>query len=239
MYYEITPKGWAADFIDAYWYYGNTSLDTECSLVLPDGCTDIIFSRFEDHCESHVIGCMTSPLQISLQSHISKYGIRIKAGYAKCFLPFPLSELTNKQYRLDEILRKDFSSIISNSFILEPEMVFNLLETSLHNILFESNINHTICEAVHLIKSYKGTLSISSLTDELNISQRQLERIFADNVGVSPKMFSRILRFQYVSQIIKEQKNSSILSIALEAGYWDQSHFCKEFKEFSGGNFKD
>jgi AraC-like DNA-binding protein len=88
----------------------------------------------------------------------------------------------------------------------------------------------------HIIQT-KGLVSVSSLADRYASSPRNFERKFKEFAGFSPKLFSRIVRFQ---STIKEfgQTDRSLTDIAYDFGYYDQSHFIRDFKEFSGYNPK-
>jgi AraC-like DNA-binding protein len=76
-------------------------------------------------------------------------------------------------------------------------------------------------------------VSIPSFASDCNLSRRQFERKFKDFAGFSPKDFFRIVRFK---NVLKEsrQQNKSLAQIAIDSGYYDQSHFTHEFKKFSG-----
>ena len=84
--------------------------------------------------------------------------------------------------------------------------------------------------ALKLIKKNPGFLKIEELANSLNISRRFLEKEFKKYVGMTPKKYTQIERFK---KILKN-KGCKLLDVALEYGYYDQSHFIKEFKEFSG-----
>jgi transcriptional regulator GlxA family with amidase domain len=65
------------------------------------------------------------------------------------------------------------------------------------------------------------------------ITERQLERLFKKYIGLSPKFYSRIIRFNHIFQLVKE-KRISWLEITHLSGYFDQSHFIRDFKAFTG-----
>lgn len=83
-----------------------------------------------------------------------------------------------------------------------------------------------------------GSISVKSLYDWCGISQRQLEKRFINAAGASPKHFTRITRFLNVCKQIrmrmKQGVNIHLTHITQEFGYFDQSHFIREFKVFSG-----
>jgi AraC-like DNA-binding protein len=82
----------------------------------------------------------------------------------------------------------------------------------------------------------KGQVTIESLSKEFNISARQLERKFSSAVGLSPKFFTRIIRFQNIFRLVQNKQINSLTMLSYESGYYDQAHFIKDFKEFSGIN---
>ena len=68
------------------------------------------------------------------------------------------------------------------------------------------------------------------------ISKRRFEQVFNEQVGLTPKLFCRIRRFQRVLQLINEQNDIDWTDVALSCGYFDQSHFIHDFQSFSGIN---
>lgn len=77
-------------------------------------------------------------------------------------------------------------------------------------------------------------LRISRFCQQHGISQRRLERIFQKHVGISPKLFQRLTRFNSVLYHVIKNKYDSLSSLAYEFDYYDQTHFIKEFKLFTG-----
>ena len=85
----------------------------------------------------------------------------------------------------------------------------------------------------------QGSIAISNLSHTLNTSERSLERIFRERVGLSPKKFARIVRFQNILRTIENVPDSKMLDAALTFGYFDQSHMIRDFREFSGKSPQD
>lgn len=92
--------------------------------------------------------------------------------------------------------------------------------------------NGRIILAVELIKKYSGNLKITVLAQQLKISQCQLEKCFRRTVGATPKKFASIIRFRKVLSIAHKER--SLTQLGLEAGFFDQAHFIKDFKSFTG-----
>jgi AraC-like DNA-binding protein len=87
-------------------------------------------------------------------------------------------------------------------------------------------------EAIAMIQANHGAASIERAVDAFCRSRRQFERVFQETVGVSPKLFSQIARFQHAA-ISAVDTTTSLADIAAKAGYTDQSHMTHEFKRFA------
>ena len=86
-----------------------------------------------------------------------------------------------------------------------------------------------------LILEKQGQIPLEATSDDLGISTRSLERYFEKHVGVSPKFYTRIVRFSHIFNLIQNE-DFNWLDISFLAGYYDQSHFINNFKEFTGKN---
>jgi transcriptional regulator GlxA family with amidase domain len=79
-----------------------------------------------------------------------------------------------------------------------------------------------------------GLLSSAAVAEKVNLSQRRFIQLFRDEVGLTPKLFCRVLRFRNVVRRIQQLRDVDWVDIALSCGYFDQSHFNHDFREFSG-----
>jgi AraC-like DNA-binding protein len=92
----------------------------------------------------------------------------------------------------------------------------------------------TVMAAVERITASRGDVSIRELTTELGVTRQYLARAFAEHVGLSPKMLARVLRARAVVQAARRGGDVDWSTLALEAGYYDQSHLIAELKELTG-----
>jgi len=90
-----------------------------------------------------------------------------------------------------------------------------------------------VIPAIRQVILTRGQMPIQSLSDQYFLSSRQFTRAFSEYAGFSPKLFSRLLRFEHTLSEYGN-KDKSLTDIAYDCGYYDQSHFIHEFKEFSG-----
>lgn len=101
-----------------------------------------------------------------------------------------------------------------------------------------SDIDTSIKLAITAIIKSKGTQSVSSIRDQLFISERTFERRFAKEIGVTAKQFARIIQFNASLSQLKEAEYTKLTSVAYDNGFSDQSHFIKAFKKFTGATPK-
>jgi AraC-like DNA-binding protein len=96
------------------------------------------------------------------------------------------------------------------------------------------NTDTVMDQALLQIQRSGGNISISTLQEQLHISERSLERKFRQHIGLSPKLFSRICRFQASVHQLRNRQFCKLSDIAYEQSYSDQSHLIRAFKEFAG-----
>lgn len=116
------------------------------------------------------------------------------------------------------------------------ESRINLITGYLSDTIHKHNIapDRTIQYAVQHIILSGGTRPVHEIRQEVNSTQRTFERRFLRHVGVSPKLFSRIVQFQATLQTLNARKFSKLSDVAYDHGYSDQSHFTRSFRQFTG-----
>lgn len=88
--------------------------------------------------------------------------------------------------------------------------------------------------SLELIKKAKGMVDIDFLSQQACLSRKQFERLFSEHIGISPKQYLRIIRFQSALHNNSQSNHWSMTQLALESGYYDQSHFINDFKALTG-----
>lgn len=239
IYNKIKPTDELTQYIDTYWYISNNNSKILIERVLPDGCSDIIFKY--DNCISNnpelfVTGEMTKHRLVHIKPNQTYVGIRFKPGSLFPFLQVPMNELTNKDVSLELLQKNLFCHLLEgikkeNCIRNKLHKINNIFLKRLDNI---ENINSSIEYAIRKIILSNGIISIEDISVETGYSVRHLQRLFKLMVGLTPKMFSRIVRFKTIHTLMRSQSSNKYLDIALNAGYFDQSHFIHEYKDFTG-----
>jgi AraC-like DNA-binding protein len=146
----------------------------------------------------------------------------------------PATEWNNALFPATEVLRMRFSDI-ANELINAKDMQerVRLLD---HFFLrqLDKDPDPLIVQAVQYIHKQEGLLSLEALTKALAVNERTLERKFNLHVGITPKRFADIVRLTLSAKRMQRMSGRQLTGVAYESGYFDQAHFIKEFKKYTG-----
>jgi AraC-like DNA-binding protein len=165
-------------------------------------------------------------------------GVRFRPGGAYPFFRFPISELSESVTELDLIWGRLVDEIRDELQEVESpdERLLRLESFLLRQVQRSLEPNRLITFAVHQLQHSPQFLAIRDLASMIGITQKHLISQFEKVVGLRPKSFARVCKFQKVVNLIEQQNQIEWSAIALECGYYDQAHFIKEFHTFSGLN---
>jgi len=246
-YVEHAASAALRPFVECFWTREPGRTDVPGALVerrvLPDGCIDIVLA-FEPGGSGapdsiQAVGTMTRPLVFAGASDASFVGVRFRPARAAAFLRLPASELTDLSVPLDDLwsdaaaVRETFVATRGGTArVAALERV--LLARMAHGTVAE---HRDVDEAVRRITAAGGSLGITRLAPALGVTRQHLARRFADLVGVSPKVFARIVRMQRLirtARAIPIGDDPNWAALAVASGYYDQAHLVDEFRELTG-----
>jgi AraC-like DNA-binding protein len=146
----------------------------------------------------------------------------------------PANELFNLSLSLDDIFEKSRVDEVEEKLavVSTDKQRIKIVEQFLLTQFKDIKADKLIVEAVKLIYQRKGTIRIKELNEILFISQSPFEKRFRKVVGTTPKKFASIIRFNAVLDNLNETK--SLTEICYENNFFDQAHFIKDFKHFTG-----
>lgn len=247
MKYElIAPPITLAPFVRFFWTLEGNSMHalSQAFGSLVDGCPGIIFQ----HADAGALvmddrqlpglflyGQTTKHTEITSAGVFRSCGVMFHPHGLKSVFGVNAAELTDscmdpdvvsvrKEYRLAERL-SDARSVTAQVKILE-----SYLYTQINN----KDIPGIVEYAVSQIVRSNGNISMRDLQEELQITEKSLERKFKDHVGIPPKLFSGICRYQASLHQLKNNQYDKLSDIAYENDYADQSHFIRSFKKYTG-----
>lgn len=241
-------------FIENFIYFDEISAPHNLDRFLPDGNTEIIIDLTEKSqsiydnqtlqeiqvCrQAWVSGVRTRPITIPSGDGSRMLVVAFKKGKAFPFYPFPLGELTDIVANADQVFGRKFYDLREQLLATQSiDRMFELVEDFLlqqaGDAICEDIANRCIDYALSSIISKPTLRRIQQLSDEIGYSQKHFIELFRGQVGVSPKQYLKIMRFQ--KAILAIETNASIQwnRIALESGFYDQAHLIHDFKLFSG-----
>lgn len=181
-----------------------------------------------------ITGLRTSVRLINYLPNTATIVVLFKEGGAAAFFPEPLYELFGESVSLDNLIDRQKISVIEEQLAEagNNNQRIAIVEHFLLSILNIQRQDALITSAVEKIKASNGIIKIKALADCLYLSQDAFEKRFRKTVGTSPKQFSSIIRMKSV--IRQKQPLQTLTDLALEAGYFDQPHFNKDFRRFTG-----
>lgn len=250
MDYQVyTPSPELLPFVKCYWTLDDPGNETLVKQrIVPDGCMEMIFhygDLYRQYLEdgtsilqprSFIFGQITTYLEIAPTGKSGIFAARFLPEGLAPFLPAPVSALEDKAVDI-------YTLFAENGRTLEMEILnasnakqrIQLIESFLLSLLEQPQTIDTITKAcVEAIIRSQGHLGMLELADQVNINRRNMERRFASVIGISPKQLSKVVRLQATLRMLEQKNFSNLTSLAYENGYYDQAHFIKDFREFTG-----
>lgn len=216
--------------------------DSFCSPLFADGHASIVFS-FSRACRADgiwyasatgpradVIGPMTVAGSVSLEERPEMVGVYLRASSSTQILRVPAVELTDRIVPLEDLWGSSARELVASLSETEMEPArIGLLETVLMQRSTAAFPNLDIAGLTGLVVRHGGKVSVQYLAESAGVSRQHLTRVFRESVGVSPKVYCRLARFQATLRC----ERAPWAQVAVEMGYADQSHMIAEVRQFS------
>lgn len=186
---------------------------------------------------SYVLGQQTNPVDVTYFGDLKVLAIHFRPSGMYQLFGIPMTNFTNQGLAFDSIMNKDEKRLIEKLYELDNiRSQIEVLEKLLLKRLSGRSPNTVGCIAYasDLMVTHCGTIPISRLARQVNMSERNFERHFSMQVGVPPKAFSGIVRMRKALQLIECKPEFSWKDIAYTLMYTDQAHFVHDFKKFAG-----
>lgn len=209
-------------------------LSSPCE-VIPDACADLVVESVGSSLRLLLFGSSKEKYDFETKLGASYFGLRFLPGVMPLLDDYEVLDLTDSHIDLTDFgMRTGLLENFSNTKGVDQKKEY--FEKEAANFIFKEQ---GVIEKDLLTRSY-GAISVNKILESfsyLNKSKRQIERDFKKATGLSPYRFQRIIRFQYAKRLLSF--NESKTFVALEAGYFDQSHMINEFKKLSGSKPSD
>ena len=234
------PPDLAAVVVCAWTRRVSGGIDVAVHRVLPDGCCDVLFVVDDGNVASAtVVGAMTRPILVHGPHPRLYVGVRLAPGYAQSAFRLPASDLTDQNVDYELLVPEAAEHVDALAAARDAQCVAIAFDIVRQRLARGSAVSRSVLAAVRRIVQSDGNLRVAALAGEIGVTRQQLARQFAAHVGLTPKMFARVVRARAAlgranAARMAHPHNVNWGAIAYDLGYYDQPHFIDDFKEITG-----
>jgi AraC-like DNA-binding protein len=251
IFQSYIPQPPLANFVEMLWYFQGYEGASSRERVLPTGDAQLVISlddaplRAYEGDDGQQLQSYRGPLLCGPRSKCSiidtaplgsSMGVQFKPGGVFPFLGASAGELHNQNVPLESLWGKEAADVRDR--LLEaksPRARFQILEQALLARTFPVLERHpAVSYALKAFQAVPHGQTIGEVTERTGLSSRWLIELFRAQVGLTPKLYCRLRRFQTAVSLISSQQGSDLAGLAHTCGYFDQAHFNREFRDFAG-----
>jgi AraC-like DNA-binding protein len=244
----FTPAAALSPFVESIYFISQSPVGPHRHLVTPNGFMDLVI-HLENRPLSWFIGedrySVTGPLlagpyskpfHLDFSEFTSVLGVRFKPGAARLFFPIPAHELHNLDVALSDVYRIDADQLIDEVLSASPlQRQIRLLQRHLlAKLNGTSGVDAAVEHAVRLFRRPGNPASVADVEADVGLSHTRFIQLFRESVGMTPKLFGRVQRFQNAVRSIEAGAAVNWAELAADCGYFDQAHLIRDFRQFSG-----
>ncbi len=223
-----------AEFVESLWFCEYYDTPHRMERILPSGNMGIVIDLRE--CGGAILcGAHSEYFTLDTAQQSFTLGVQFKPGGAFPFLKMPAGELHRTHIALGDMWGSRANELRER--LLAAKSVderFTIVDAALLAVMRPPRDPHP--GVAYALREIGLTRRIEELSGQIGLSPRRFTDVFRDEVGLTPKLFSRIRRFQGALRRLSEGKRVEWADFALSCGYYDQPHFIRDFQAFSGLN---
>ena len=245
------PKPPLSKFVDNFWLYEAREAEPEIERILPTGTLELVINLRQnellfydaerrENCSRFsgaiVSGAHGRGLVPNTAEETCIIGVHFKPGGAFPFLGLPAGDLADTHVDLETLWGSSAARLRERlcEAGTSAERFQLLHEALLNRLCYGVEQHYAVSAALEIFWKNQAGLTVRDAAKYLGLSQRRFIQVFKTEVGMTPKLFSRIQRFQQTRTFIQQNPSPNWAALAVDLGYFDQSHLIREFLEFSG-----
>jgi AraC-like DNA-binding protein len=245
-----TPGPPLNEYIDRFWYCSDTPAHPR-ERILPSGTVEMVINLTDDEIRIYdpadparprrypgavVSGPYSNFFLIDPLVHASIIGVHFRPGRAVPVLGGPASDLADAHVDLESVWGRTAGELRERlCTAAAPKNRFAVLEEVLLRRLRRSPPWHgAIPVALDAFEQADADVKVRDLAWRVGLSQRRFIQLFTAEVGLTPKLYGRVRRFQRVRELVRQATQPDWAALALACGFFDQSHLIRDFGAFSG-----
>ena len=249
-YRERRPAPALRPYVECVWTISGPRKSSPRSpeRVVPDGCPELIVhlgdpfarsieGRWVVQPRAFLAGTLSRPWVLRAGRRVDTVGIRFRAGQTTGVLPVSLAGTSDRELALAPIVGRAAAEALVRSLRSARTGARRVAAADrwLAARLAEAPPRRrSSARAVALIREGGGQARIEDVALALGWSRRRMERAFARDLGISPKVYARIVRLNAVLATLDDAERPRAVDLALEAGYFDQAHLLRDFRILAG-----
>lgn len=244
-----------SELIDVFWWWKGGPRPHAKERLLPDGAAALVVNLREDRSEFYDPVSLSPSLRLpgaiisgprcehfvidtEEQRHVA--GVQFKPGGLATFIGMPASAVMNRHVALEDVWPRSAALRLRERLLAtadDPAGSLNVMEGALlERARSKPALNPAVPFALREFSSVPHTRTVADVTAQIGLSPKRFIDVFRNEVGLTPKVFCRVRRFQAVLRCIQQGKHVDWAGTALACGYFDQAHFIHDFRAFSGLN---
>jgi hypothetical protein len=191
---------------------------------------------------SMVLGQTINPFFIEPTGFVKTFAVRFYPYGFSNFVTIAIKDLANKETPIELLFDKNQGKELEQNIVSATntnERIEIIEEFLLHKLEDKALIDNIVKSTIDTLFSTRGGTAINSILKDDLSKRRQLERKFVAQIGISPKQLGKVIRLQTALKMVLNQQSETLTEIAYESEYYDQGHFIKDFKEFTGTTPKE
>jgi len=231
MFREVRPSPALRGVVDRFWLCADAINPTSAAPfeVLPDGCVELVFALGKARGQMLAFGTATQGRWFPTQPGTVYLGMRLRPARLGGLIDAKADSLTDRHHELDrlgEMRADDLLAQLYEAGSLESQVA--ALEQHVRQAWRAQPQLAGLDRAVAAVQRHAGDIRVEQLVEDALLSRRQLERQFRAAVGLTPKQFCRVVRFQHVLAKLRDSQLNRA-ALAAEFGFTDQSHLRRDF----------
>ena len=242
-------------YIDSFWQVqsnGNPSEVSAPQYCLATGLVELIVhttppfthtgsiaGRTVHFPEAFIGGMHVEPVLFQMRGNTGMFGISCKPEAFVTLFDLPVGELVDDYAELRDFFGKYINDLVEQiqTAPSSEHRVQIAVDFFRQRAAMQARRDRLyFSEAMHYIRMESGQQSVDDICGKVFVGKRQLQRIFQENIGISPKLYGRIVRFKGAYDYVQRHPRTTWTEISHHFGYSDQSHFIRDFREFTGEN---
>lgn len=192
-------------------------------------------SEFRVRSNAVVVGPQLTRMELTVSHDYTVAVIGFRPGGLFRLLGIPMEEIFDDGFDGLELMGSDINELVERCAEVESmDKIHECIEHYLLGKLTKVKELLPVDQALFQMLKCQGRMPITQVSDLACLSLRQFERKCKERLGLSPKVYSRLIRFSNAYRLFEKSEVPNWSEIAYLSGYYDQMHFIKDFKEFAG-----